>query len=71
VPGWLVAARWRHVASLCVSHPPWAYITATAGVVLPVLGALPDSLIILSSLNATRAEAESQVAVGVGESCRV
>ncbi|KAF8069707.1 NCL2 [Scenedesmus sp. PABB004] len=36
------------------------------GVVLPVLGALPDSLIILTSLNAPAAEAASTVAVGVG-----
>jgi hypothetical protein len=36
-------------------------------VVLPVLGALPDSLIILSSLGASQAEAQEAVAVGVGE----
>lgn len=35
--------------------------------VLPVLGALPDSLIILTSLNASRAEAQEAVAVGIGE----
>eukprot|EP00775_Hariotina_reticulata_P009910 gene9910-10066_t len=34
--------------------------------VLPVLGALPDSLIILTSLNASRAEAQEAVAVGIG-----
>lgn len=33
---------------------------------LPVLGALPDSLIILSSLSASQAEAQEQIAVGVG-----
>lgn len=37
------------------------------GVVLPVLGALPDSLIILTSLSAPAAEAQEQVAVGIGE----
>ncbi|WIA37902.1 hypothetical protein OEZ86_001279 [Tetradesmus obliquus] len=36
------------------------------GVVLPVLGALPDSLIILSSLSASQAEAQESLAVGVG-----
>lgn len=39
------------------------------GVVLPVLGALPDSLIILSSLSASQAEAQEALAVGVGERC--
>jgi hypothetical protein len=39
-----------------------------AGVVLPVLGALPDSLIILTSLSsASQAEAQEAVAVGIGE----
>jgi hypothetical protein len=37
------------------------------GVVLPVLGALPDSLIILSSLAASQTEAQEALAVGVGE----
>lgn len=37
------------------------------GVVLPVLGALPDSLIILTALSASAAEAQEQVAVGIGE----
>lgn len=38
------------------------------GVVLPILGALPDSLIILQSgLGVTREVAQEQVAVGVGE----
>lgn len=36
------------------------------GVVLPVLGALPDSLIILTSLSAPAAEAQEQIAVGIG-----
>eukprot|EP00879_Flechtneria_rotunda_P019587 GHRR01020580.1.p1 GENE.GHRR01020580.1~~GHRR01020580.1.p1 ORF type:complete len:454 (+),score=145.47 GHRR01020580.1:211-1572(+) len=36
------------------------------GVVLPVLGALPDSLIILTALNASKEQAQEQVAVGVG-----
>eukprot|EP00878_Enallax_costatus_P007203 GHUV01007547.1.p1 GENE.GHUV01007547.1~~GHUV01007547.1.p1 ORF type:complete len:589 (+),score=195.07 GHUV01007547.1:201-1967(+) len=36
------------------------------GVVLPVLGALPDSLIILTALSAPAAEAQEQVAVGIG-----
>lgn len=35
---------------------------------LPVLGALPDSLIILTSLSsASQAEAQEAVAVGIGE----
>ena len=39
-----------------------------AGVVLPVLGALPDSLIILTSLSsASQAEAQEAVAVGIGK----
>lgn len=38
-----------------------------SGVVLPVLGALPDSLIILTSLSsASQAEAQEAVAVGIG-----
>lgn len=38
------------------------------GVVLPVLGALPDSLIILTSLSsASQAEAQEAIAVGIGE----
>lgn len=41
--------------------------TLPAGVVLPVLGALPDSLIIgVSGLTGTREEAASQVALGIG-----
>jgi hypothetical protein len=36
------------------------------GVVLPVLGALPDALIILSSLSVSQAEAQEAIAVGVG-----
>jgi hypothetical protein len=46
-------------------------VLCCAGVVLPVLGALPDSLIILTSLSsASQAEAQEAVAVGIGESAQ-
>ena len=37
-----------------------------SGVVLPVLGALPDSLIVLTALNQTRAEAQESLGIGIG-----
>ncbi len=36
------------------------------GVLLPLLGALPDSLIILASISAPPEVAQEQVAVGIG-----